>query len=105
MGKVYSLMSTGLPELDNVIQNVMPGDNIVWQMDSIEDYILFVHPFLSDAYKKGNKLIYFRFAEHSSLLPEGVNAEVYTLHPEDGFESIPDTTSFPTTQRSFKGHS
>ncbi|MFC1500891.1 PEP/pyruvate-binding domain-containing protein [Elusimicrobiota bacterium] len=88
MGKVYSLMSTGLPELDNVIQNVMPGDNIVWQMDSIEDYILFVHPFLSDAYKKGNKLIYFRFAEHSSLLPEGVNAEVYTLHPEDGFESF-----------------
>ena len=60
MAKVYSLMSTGLPELDKVLQNVRPGDNIVWQIDSIEDYILFVHPFFKNAYESGNKLIYFR---------------------------------------------
>lgn len=86
MVKVYTLMSTRLPEVDDVIQGVVPGDNIVWQMDSIEDYVLFVHPFLRDAYKKGNKLIYFRFAEHSSLLPENVKAEVYNLWPKEGFE-------------------
>ena len=53
MVKVYTLMSTGLSELDNVICGVQPGDNIVWQVDSVEDYILFVHPFCRDAYKKG----------------------------------------------------
>ena len=42
MAKVYTLMSTGLSELDDVIQGVRPGDNIVWQVDSIDDYIRFV---------------------------------------------------------------
>ncbi|MCB4792069.1 MAG: PEP/pyruvate-binding domain-containing protein [Elusimicrobia bacterium] len=88
MSKIFTLMSTGLPELDKVIQGVQPGDNIVWQLDSIEDYKLFVHPFCRDAYDKKNKLIYFRFAQHESLLPEGVQAQVYELHPEDGFETF-----------------
>ena len=39
MTKAHTLMSTGIDELDEVIQNVRAGDNIVWQMDSIEDYI------------------------------------------------------------------
>lgn len=88
MVKVYTLMSTGLPELDEVIQGVMPGDNIVWQVDSIDDYIRFVHPYVQDAYQEKHKLIYFRFAEHKGLLPDDVEAEVYKLHPEDGFETF-----------------
>jgi hypothetical protein len=79
-------MSTGLPELDRVIQGVMPGDNIVWQVDSIEDYVIFVHSFSKDVYKKEKNLIYFRFAQHPSLLPESVKAEIYNLLPENGFE-------------------
>ncbi|MGA1870188.1 MAG: PEP/pyruvate-binding domain-containing protein [bacterium] len=86
--KGFPLLSTGLSELDNVIQGVHPGDNIVWQVDSIDDYILFVHPFCRNANKKGIPLIYFRFADHRSLLPEEVKADVYTLHPEDGFETF-----------------
>ncbi|MFH1379444.1 MAG: PEP/pyruvate-binding domain-containing protein [bacterium] len=88
MVKVYTLMSTGLPELDEVIQGVRPGDNIVWQVDLLDDYISFVHPFCIDAYKKGNKLIYFRFADHPQLIPENVKAEVFELHPENGFETF-----------------
>lgn len=88
MSKIFTLMSTGLPELDKVIQGVQPGDNIVWQLDSIDDYKLFVHPFCRDAHKKKNKLIYFRFAQHESLLPKGIEAQVYELHPEDGFETF-----------------
>lgn len=88
MAKVHSLMSTGLPELDNVLQGVRPGDNIVWQVDSIEDYIRFVHPFCKEAYRQGEKLIYFRFADHATILPKEVKAEIHKLHPEDGFESF-----------------
>lgn len=88
MTKDYELMSTGIPELDEVIQGVKPGDNIVWKLDSIEDYINYVHPFCIDANKKGEELIYFRFAEHPSVIPDGVKADVYNLNPEDGFESF-----------------
>ena len=30
-------LSTGLPGLDRMIRGVLPGDNIVWQVDAIED--------------------------------------------------------------------
>ena len=88
MIKVYKLMCTGITGLDDVIQGIRPGDNIVWQVDSLEDYICFVRPFCRDASDKGNRLIYFRFADHEPLLPEGVKAKIYHLHPEDGFESF-----------------
>jgi hypothetical protein len=88
MAEVNMLMGTGLPELDTVIQGIRPGDNIVWQVNSIDDYVEFVHPFCRDAYSKGKKILYFRFAAHQFLIPEGVEAEVHELNPEEGFESF-----------------
>ena len=70
MTQVYTLMSTGLSELDKILQGVWPGDNIVWQVDSVKDYIPFVQPFCRDANKQGSKLIYFRFAQHPPAVPK-----------------------------------
>ncbi len=86
MKKISLSMSTGLPEIDRLLQGVQPGDNIVWQVDSIDDYIYFVHPFCREAKREGKHLIYFRFADHIHLLPENVQAEIINLHPENGFE-------------------
>lgn len=80
--------STGLEALDAVLQGVMAGDNIVFQVDAIEDYVPFVRPFCVEANREGRELIYFRFAEHEPLLPAGVEAHVYHLHPEDNFEKF-----------------
>jgi len=88
MRKVFTSMSTGLSGLDDVLQGVLPGDNIVFQVDRIEDYVPFVHPFCIKAAKEGSRLIYFRFADHPPLLPPNVKADVHTLHPEDGFENF-----------------
>ncbi|MBN1575096.1 MAG: hypothetical protein JW913_00985 [Chitinispirillaceae bacterium] len=90
MEKVYTLLSTGLPGVDEVLRGVRPGDNIVWQVDSVVDYIPFVHPFCRNANAENRKLIYFRFADHVQLLPAEVKAEVFQLHPEDGFEDFID---------------
>ena len=81
-------LSTGIAELDRVIHGVMPGDNIVWQLDSIEDYFRYIHPYCLFAERTGKKLVYFRFAEHQEVIPDGVNADVYHLKPEKGFESF-----------------
>ena len=88
MKNVYTAFSTGLPYLDKVFTGLHPGDNVVWQVNTIDDYIAFVHPFCKEAYNKKQSLIYFRFAQHKQLIPEGVEAEVYQLHPEDGFENF-----------------
>ena len=42
-------MSTGIAQLDEVIQGIRPGDNIVWKLDFLEDYIQYVHPFCIEA--------------------------------------------------------
>ena len=82
------LPSTGLPDLDGVLERVLAGDNIVWQVDAIEDYAAFVAPFTERALADGRKLVYFRFARHVPLVSEGRGAEIPRPSPEIGFESF-----------------
>ncbi|MBN2144329.1 MAG: pyruvate, phosphate dikinase, partial [Candidatus Aureabacteria bacterium] len=88
MKNIYSLPGSGLNGLDEILTGILPGDNIVWQVDSIEDYIPFVHPFCRKSENDQRPLIYFRFAEHPAILPEGTSAEIHLLHPESGFETF-----------------
>ena len=81
-------ISSGLPSLDQVLQGVQAGDNIVWQVNNIEEYIPFVHAFCKESYEKQKKLIYFRFGHHQQLLPDGIEANVYELQPDLGFETF-----------------
>ena len=70
----------------NFLRGLIPGDNIVWQADNIEDYKLFVDPYCKHALKFGQKLIYFRFSKYPPLIPKDIEAETHTLRPENGFE-------------------
>jgi pyruvate, water dikinase len=80
--------SSGLPGLDRVLHGVLPGDNIVLQVDAIDDYLPFVLPFAQCVQRQARPLVYFRFADHPPLLPASIQAETHTLHPEDGFETF-----------------
>jgi len=84
----YKPLSTGIPALDKILQMIMPGDNLVWQVDSIDEYIPFVESFASDALKKGEKLIYFRFAGHQELLTGKPGVAIHRLDPDVGFETF-----------------
>ncbi len=81
-------LSTGLPGLDSVLKGVLPGDNIVWHVDSIEDYQSFVTPYAEGALASGRKLIYFRFAKHALLVPREKTTETLELDPTSGFENF-----------------
>ncbi|WP_045211335.1 PEP/pyruvate-binding domain-containing protein [Desulfonatronovibrio magnus] len=80
--------STGISGLDKSLNGLRTGDNVVWQIDSIEDYIMFVLPY-SD-YCQFNKipLIYIRFARHKPLLRDDKVTAVYRLNPQQGFEKF-----------------
>ena len=80
--------STGLKGMDSVLKGVLAGDNIVWQVASIDDYQAFVTPYAEAAVAAGHKLTYFRFASHPPLLPEDADADVHVLNPADGFENF-----------------
>jgi hypothetical protein len=80
--------SLGLPGLDRMIRGVIPGDNLVWEVDSVEDYVPFVKPYCQSALARGQKLIYFRFASHPPLVGPDDGAEIHEIRPEDGFETF-----------------
>jgi len=82
------MTNTGLPGLDEILNGVILGDNVVFQVDDIEDYMRFVSPFCLEARKGGKDLIYFRFADHRVVIPQGSCDHIYELHPEAGFENF-----------------
>jgi len=86
MARIRLQLSTGLPELDRVFRGLMAGDNIVWQIDAIEDYLPFVVPYGDHAVSNRQRLIYFRFANHPPLLAPRDGIDIIQLHPDQGFE-------------------
>ncbi len=82
--------STGITGLDTILHGILPGDNIVFQIKSIDQFIPFVHAFCKDKNTQNRKLIYFRFANHISLIPKNVKADILEVHPEVGFEHFID---------------
>ena len=88
MVQVNAQLSTGLPGLDRVLRGVIPGDNIVWQIDSIDDYAALIEPYCESARRLGRRLTYFRFAEHPPLVADQPGVETHRLNPADGFEAF-----------------
>jgi len=88
MSQVSAHLTTGLPGLDRALKGIAPGDNIVWQVDSIDDYVALAEPYWAAALEAGRKVIYFRFGKHPPVMPEDPRAHVCRLHPEAGFETF-----------------
>ncbi len=81
-------VTTGLRGLDKLVTGLQLGDNVVWQIDTIEDYQHFVTPFVQQAVKDHKRVVYIRFAKHKPLLPAGKNIVTYKLDAYSGFESF-----------------
>jgi len=77
--------TTGLPQLDKALCGILAGDNIVWNVEDVDQYRQLARPYAEAAKRDGRQLVYFRFARHERLVPEGFCEEV-ELDPEAGFE-------------------
>ena len=86
--KSKPLFSSGIEALDEILQGIVAGDNVVWQLDDIKDQVKFVYWFCRCAHLDGKKLVYFRFAPHAPLVPDEFEAEMHTLNPKAGFEQF-----------------
>ena len=82
--------NTGIASLDTVFQGLRWGDNVVWQVEQIEDYVPFVDAYLAQAQHEGRTIIYFRFAKHAPLVDVTFhpNIRVIAVRPDQGFESF-----------------
>jgi len=80
--------STGLEGLDKILTGLQKGDNVVWQVDSVEHFRSFVDPYVERAEQDGRKLIYMRFADHPALVEPGPNVTIHRLNATSGFETF-----------------
>ncbi|MBR5961107.1 MAG: phosphoenolpyruvate synthase [Clostridia bacterium] len=66
----FDRVLSGIPALDQVLDHIRMGDNVVWRVSDLEEFRRFADPFVEQAKKDGRNIIYFRFASHPELVPE-----------------------------------
>jgi hypothetical protein len=81
-------VSTGLQGLDEILDALRIGDNVVWRIDSIADYRAFVTPFVRTSLQEGKRIVYMRFGRHEPLVQPAPNVVTYKLDALRGFESF-----------------
>ncbi len=84
----YAHVSTGWKSLDRIIDHLRRGDNVVWQVDTIDAYRKLVSYFATHALTNHEPLVYLRFGRHAPLLEQRPNLRIYSLNVAAGFESF-----------------
>ncbi|MBN2594074.1 MAG: PEP/pyruvate-binding domain-containing protein [Sedimentisphaerales bacterium] len=80
--------STGIDGLDTVLTGLEKGDNVVWQVDHIDDFAVFVDPYVERARQQGRRLVYLRFANHRPLVKPASGVRICNLDAHSGFEAF-----------------
>jgi hypothetical protein len=81
-------VSTGINGLDEILNSLRMGDNVVFQVDDITDYKRFVDPYVNTALSRGQQVVYMRFAGHAPLFESKQNIKTYKLNANSGFEAF-----------------
>jgi len=82
----FEKIGSGISGIDAVLEWIRIGDNVVWQVDSVDDYRMMAERFAEQALRDKRDLIYIRFAPHESILEEREGLTVHRLDPTLGFE-------------------
>lgn len=91
MMKFHEKVSTGMPGFDKSIDMLRMGDNVVWQIDKIEDYLEVVKPYIKKAREDKRRIVYFRFGSHPPVLEEAEDIQTYHVDAGQGFEQFATT--------------
>ena len=64
----FDRVKSGIPGLDNILDNIRLGDNVVWNVTNLSEFSYFVEPYVRQAKADNRNLIYIRFANHDPLI-------------------------------------
>ena len=84
----FDRIMSGISEMDNALDNIRLGDNVVWRVSDLSEFRLFMEPYIEQAIRDERKIIYFRFASHEPLIcdrPEVKTIEVPLSHRFETF--------------------
>ncbi len=78
-------ITTGVPVIDELIDGIRWGDNVVWQVTNTLEYSWLARPFVESAYRSGIKIIYLHFDEY--MIPQiSDKCKVVNIDPKKEFE-------------------
>lgn len=84
----FDKINCGYPGLDQALDHIRLGDNVVWQVSSVKEFERFARPFVRQAVADGRQVLYIRFAQHPPLLDDLTGVEVCEYDPDQGFEAF-----------------
>lgn len=84
----FDKILSGHPQLNEILDHIRLGDNVVWQVSSIDEFRVFAEPFARQAVRDGRSVIYIRFAQHEPVLKDTSGIQVCTFNPDAGFEAF-----------------
>lgn len=84
----FDRVKCGIDGFDEAFDNIRLGDNVVWQLTSLDDFKYVVDPFVEQAITDKRDIIYIRFATHEPLVEERPEVKRYELNPHEGFETF-----------------
>ncbi len=84
----FDRVLSGIPQMDECFDNIRLGDNVVWRVDDLSEFKLFVMPYVAQAIKDKRNLIYFRFASHEPLLEPQEGLKIINVELNHRFENF-----------------
>jgi pyruvate, water dikinase len=84
-------VKSGVSALDNLLQDIRLGDNVVWQIDDLNDYTYFAGSFIDQSIQDGFKCIYIRFAAHPPVLAPRAGLQIINVDASTGFDYFSTT--------------
>ena len=84
----FERIQSGIPEMDRVLDNIRLGDNVVWRVSGLDEFHLFLDPYVRQAIADHRRLIYVRFASHPPLVSEQEGVETVTIELSHRFETF-----------------
>lgn len=97
----FDRVLSGIPEMDTAIDNIRLGDNVVWRVSDLEQFKLFMRPYVEQAIKDQRKIIYFRFASHEPLIEDRPEVKTVVIPLSHRFETFTVDIHYVIEQEGF----
>ncbi len=84
----FDRIKSGIPEMDEALDNIRLGDNVVWRVSELSEFKLFMEPYVDQAKKDKRNIIYFRFASHEPLVEDCPEVKTINIPLSARFETF-----------------
>ena len=84
----FEKICSGIPAMDEALDYIRMGDNVVLRVSSLSEFREFARPFAEQAIRDGRKMIYVRFANHEPILEPTEGLKIVNIRLSHLFETF-----------------